>query len=227
MSFTNSNYDKEAYKQSLNRSVGPGIYRLNEPSISCEPCYPYPPTVRLQRGGDSIRKDMFLIDVDSELSGITRKLSKDTSKQYIPTCPDNACTSGEVCGQGVIGECKDRKPGERYEDNNLKHYRDCFIPAEHSRISNPSCNLRGTGWNRWEWLCKNPQERIEIPFDFNISNRILSKDNHRPCIPNPIDHEPLMPKGGDLPCEPIVNTCANYTNPSSVHWQKPETIERY
>ena len=126
-----------------------------------------------------------------------------------------------------IGECKDRKPGERYEDNNLKHYRDCFIPAEHSRISNPSCNLRGTGWNRWEWLCKNPQERIEIPFDFNISNRILSKDNHRPCIPNPIDHEPLMPKGGDLPCEPIVNTCANYTNPSSVHWQKPETIERY
>ena len=81
MSFTNSNYDKEAYKQSLNSSVGPGIYRLNEPSISCEPCYPYPPTVRLQRGGDSIRKDMFLIDVDSELSGITRKLSKDITKQ--------------------------------------------------------------------------------------------------------------------------------------------------
>ena len=67
MSFTNSNYDKEAYKQSLNRSVGPGIYRLNEPAVSCEPCYPYPPTVRLQRGGDSIRKDMFSFSSTSSI----------------------------------------------------------------------------------------------------------------------------------------------------------------
>ena len=77
-------YDKEAYRQVLNQSVGPGVYRLGEPPISCEHCYPYPPTVRLQRQGDSISKNFPLIDVDSELMGITRKLSKDIKKQYKP-----------------------------------------------------------------------------------------------------------------------------------------------
>ena len=99
MSFSNLNYDKEAYKQSLNQSVGPGVYRLAEPHASCEPCYPYPPTVRLQAQGDSHVRCMPLVDVDSELLGLTRKSTKDVSKQYNPDCPDKVCTSGEVCGQ--------------------------------------------------------------------------------------------------------------------------------
>ena len=56
---------------------------------------------------------------------------------------------------------------------------------EDTRLSNPPCTLRGTGWNRWEWLCQDPQEELR-PFDFNISNRIAAKDAHRPCIPIPI-----------------------------------------
>ena len=58
--------------------------------------------------------------------------------------------------------------------------------AEEIRTSNPPCNLRGTGWNRWEWLCMDPQERVLMPFDNMVSNRIIVKDNHRPCVPNPI-----------------------------------------
>ena len=227
MSFNRLDYDKEAYRQVLNQSVGPGVYRLGEPPISCEQCYPYPPTVRLQRQGDSISKNFPLVDVDSELMGITRKLSKDIKKQYKPCCEDNSCTSGEVCGQGVVGNCKNRKPGQRSSDNNLKHYRDCFLPAEDTRLSNPSCNLRGTGWNRWEWLCLNPQDRVEVPFDYNISNRFIVKDNHRPCIPNPIDPTPTLPKGGDLPCEPTALTCAAFTQPNSVHWQNGSCIKEY
>ena len=227
MSFNRLDYDKEAYRQVLNQSVGPGVYRLGEPPISCEQCYPYPPTVRLQRQGDSISRNFPLVDVDSELMGITRKLSKDIKKQYKPCCEDNACTTGEVCGQGVVGNCKNRKPGQRSSDYNLKHYRDCFLPAEDTRLSNPSCNLRGTGWNRWEWLCLNPQDRVEVPFDYNISNRIIVKDNHRPCIPNPIDPTPTLPKGGDLPCEPTALTCAAFTQPNSVHWQNGSCIKEY
>ena len=48
MSFTRQNNDTEAYDQHLSESVGPGLYKLNEPSVGCEPCYPWAPTVRLQ-----------------------------------------------------------------------------------------------------------------------------------------------------------------------------------
>ena len=228
MSFTNLSYDKGAYTTLLNQSVGPGVYRLGEPPISCGgQCYPYPPTVRLQRQGDSISKNNLLVDVDSELMGITRKLSEDPNKQYQPNCVDTVCSSGEACGQGVVGQCKGLKPGERAGDQNLRHWQDCYIPAEDTRLSNPSCNLRGTGWNRFEWLCQNPQDRVEIPFDWNISNRIVVKDNHRPCIPNPVDPSPALPKGGELPCEPTQLTCAAFTQPNSVHWQSSQNIKKY
>jgi hypothetical protein len=76
--------------------------------------------------------------------------------------------------------------------------------------------LRGHGWNRWEWLCHDPQENVSRPFEWNVSNRILVKDNHRPCIPKPLDPTPVLPRGGTLPCEMTVPTCANFTLPVSV-----------
>ena len=33
-----------------------------------------------------------------------------------------------------------------------------------------------------------------VPFDFNISDRTLAKDNHRPCIPKPMDQHAALPK---------------------------------
>lgn len=226
MSFSNLNYDKEAYKQSLNQSVGPGVYTLSNFS-NCKQCYPYPPSVRLQKQGNSHIRGQSLVDVDSELLGITRKHSKDINRQYNPSCVNDTCTSGEVCGQGVVGTCNGRKPGQRHSDNNLQHWTDCFIPAEDTRLSNPSCNLRGTGWNRWEWLCLNPQDRVEIPFDWNINNRLIVKDNHRPCIPNPINQSPALPKGGNLPCEPTNAACSVFTQPNSVNWQTADNIRKY
>jgi hypothetical protein len=71
--------------------------------------------------------------------------------------------------------------------------------TENTRLSNPSCNLRGTGWNRWEWLCQDPQERVEIPFDYNINNRLVVRDNHRPLIPKPLDQSAALPKPTDEP----------------------------
>ena len=215
MSFTKTVYDIDAYKLALSQSVGPGVYKLGKPQTMCEPCYPYAPTVRLDRVGDSVLKNANLVDVDSELIGITRKYSREPSKKYIPQCVDSVCNSGEVCGQGVVDSCglgHGRRPG----DENLLHFKDCFQPAEQSRMTNPSCNLRGHGWNRWEWLCHDPQEMVDRPFQWNVSNRILVKDNHRPCIPKPLDQTPVLPRGGTLPCEPITATCANFTLPMSV-----------
>lgn len=231
MSFNRLNYDNGAYKQDLNQSVGPGYYQLGTPPISCSPCYPYPPSIRLQHSGDSVQDKIFMVDTDSELLGLFRKNSRNPDKKYKPCCEGTTCSSGEPCGQGVSGACKSNnvhlKQGQRAGDQNLRHWKDCMVPAEDTRLSNPPCTLRGTGWNRWEWLCLDPQERVEMPFDWNINNRIVVKDNHRPLIPHPISQEPALPKDKDLPCEETAGLCGNFTQPPSVHWQSQRIVQQY
>lgn len=237
MSFNRLNYDNCQYKQTLSQSVGPGHYQISKPPVSCKPCYPYPPSIRLQKSGDSIDKSKKLIDISSEMSGITRPATKCPSNKWISKCNNYKTNTGQPCGQGVTGNCNScdvkgkMKRGERCPDNfsnGVDSFPDCNIPpSEETRTSNPPCNLRGTGWNRWEWLCKNPQERIEVPFDFNISNRIIVKDNHRPCVPTPVDPTPVLPKGGDLQCKKTVETCSVNTDPSSVQWRNCDEIQKY
>ena len=65
----------------------------------------------------------------------------------------------------------------------------------------------------------NPQDKVELPFAAGTCNRIVVKDNHRPCIPTPIDPFPLLPRGGELPCELITPVCSNPTAPASVYWK--------
>ena len=230
MSSNRLKYDEGSVRKDLQESVDPGNYYLSTPFVSCPgktSCFPSNPDLRLQKEGASLDKSRFLVDVGSDLKGLNinpgpyRGNSKDPEHKYVPVCQDNLCNSGEPCGQGGIGNCKSGING-----NNLHHLSDCFNhPSEDTRISNPSCNLRGTGWNRWEWLCKNPQENIEIPFDYNISNRIVVKDNHRPCIPNPIENK--QPNYPDLPCENTQISCSNYTIPDSVNWQSQNIIQQY
>ena len=190
MSFSRLNYDGCAYKQALKESVRPGDYNINVPFNFQNNNYPYPPTVRLQKNGASMDKKSFLVDIDSDLMGITRKNSKCSEDYYVP-CADKLQYGG-TCGES------------------LEHGSDTFIPAEDTRTSNPSSNLRGTGFNRWEWLCMNPQDKVMMPFDWNISNRIVSKDNHRPCVPKPLSQTSAWPTPKNLPCDKTNPTCGNF-----------------
>tara|TARA_B100001093_G_scaffold493362_1_gene535471 strand:+ start:315 stop:950 length:636 start_codon:yes stop_codon:yes gene_type:complete len=203
MSFNRLNYDTCSYQHSLAESVGPGEYMLTEPPNVTSPCFAESPQIRLQRQGVSVTRDMPLIDVDSELLNLTRSASNCPSKQYIP--------NGEQCDESKrLEEAK----------KNLVHGDDCYFTVEDTRLSNPACNLRGTGWNRWEWLCLNPQERVLMPFDHNINNRLVAKDNHRPCIPKPIDVNYSLPQGNDdLTCNNTISTCGVPTGPPSIQWQ--------
>jgi hypothetical protein len=56
--------------------------------------------------------------------------------------------------------------------------------------------MRGNenGFNRWEWLCKDPQSSALRPFQANINYRLIVKDNHRPCISKPMDVSALPPQ---------------------------------
>ena len=179
MSFNRLNYDSCSYKQEISESVGPGEYQLGTPNISCVDCFAVDPQLIMQRAGNSVSKDMPMIDVDSELLNLNRKLTNCSQKEFIP---------------------KFDKDGNI--DNSIEqvHFENCNIPTrENTRLSNPACNLRGTGINRFEWLCNDPQERVLMPFETNVSNRLVVKDNHRPILAKPIDQSIFLPTNNNEP----------------------------
>lgn len=222
MSFNRPSYDICSYKQTLAESIGPGDYQINKPVVSCNPCFPNDPHIRAQRIGASISKSTAMIDIDSELSGIGRKYSRCPENRYLPTCD-----SSQSCGAntGIGGNKCNSKICIDYD---LIHFGDCFTPTEDTRLSNPPCTLRGTGWNRWEWLPANPQERVTIPFDFNIDTVQVAKDNHRPCIPRPLNQFSVHPENNNLPIKhTVVRTCGVPLGPPSVHWKPVSDMYNY
>jgi len=66
-----------------------------------------------------------------------------------------------------------------------------------------------------------------MPFDYNINNRLVVKDNHRPCIPTPVDvNLSLPPNTGDISCEKTNNVCGVPTGPPSVQWQTAQNAKQ-
>ena len=162
-------YDANTYRFDLKQSVGPGDYVLGTPVPHCRPCFANDSRMHMGTSGNAECADRPLVDVDSELIGITRRATNSPSGKYAPTpaCP-------------------------------LKNVPDCrinTIEVEDTRLNNPPCTLRGTGWNRWEWLCANPQERALLPFDAAVDTSIVTKDNHRPLIQRPLDQTTVLPHG--------------------------------
>jgi len=214
MSSNHLNDDTCQYRQVLAESTAPGSYMLNTPSVNkdCKPCYPAQPTLRLQKSGDSVDNSKSLVDVSSELLNITRPATKCPSRKWEPNCPGCPCSTGEPCGPGVISNCNANKEGGRCPDqfsSGEKDFPDCEFPtAEDTRLSNPPCTLRGTGWNRWEWLCLDPQTRVIPPFR-TINDRLATRDNYRPCLPKPLDQTAANPPMKSLPQETIGNTSIN------------------
>lgn len=205
MSFTKLSYDTCAYSTSLKESVGVGNYMLNTPETNCDNnCFFQSPYVRLDKQNVATCKNKELIDVDSELLGLNIKSTK---------CPKEKEFDPAYC-----------------ENNKLKDCDNIFLSPEDTKISNPPCTLRGTGWNRWEWLCTNPQNKAIMPFETGIQNRIIVKDNHRPCIPHLKQHDKVMPMlYGDNKCYTDNEVETMYNKKESIpfiHWRSCDEIRK-
>lgn len=225
MSFNKNRYDLCSYKYQLAESVGPGVYALTRPDNQCEPCLSSNPWVIAQSSGDSISRNTSLIDIDSELIGISRNLSDCPDRKFLPNQYGSFHCGAQT---GKIGS--NCRPTDKLcvDNSQMMNYKDCGPMTEDTRLSNPPATLRGTGWNRWEWLCQDPQDRVVEPFDFQIDTKIVSKDNHRPCIPRPIDQFNVYPHPNNKPiCETIVPVCQVPTMPPSVSWQHEGIIMNY
>lgn len=167
--FARAKYDDDEYKYKLAETIGDANYMLDKP-WNCKPSITYyggGPTI--SRFGNATCEKNKLIDVDSELMGINRKYSKCPSKKYLPS-------EKPYCNLSV----------ENFVE-------DDFLVPEYTLISNPKCTNKETTINRWEWLCKNPQEKALPNFDYLINNRIIVKDNHRPLLEIPINQDVSLP----------------------------------
>jgi len=133
------NNEKIQKEQLYKESMGPGLYMLDVSKKLNGISYPWAPTVRLQKMGASINKDMSLIDTESDLFNIVNINSNDPNKKYIPD------------------------PNKKIQYEDLK---DGFFHEESTLLNNPPSELRGIAKNRFYKLHKNPQDSALEPENF-------------------------------------------------------------
>ena len=196
MSVTRLSNDQGAYQYKISNSVRDGLYQLDKPRVMCKQCYPYKstPSIESDVSRNNFDLNRNLVDVNSELKGLTRSASKNPEKHY---------QAASIRGNIV----------------NLTPWQDQIIPNEESRTTHPSCTLRGTGYDRWDWVCPNPQDNFQKSFKNLINNRLIVKDNHRPQIPKPLDQTSALPPQQDLPHNNESGVPRSFTLPKSVSWR--------
>lgn len=165
-------YDGCKTEDDLRVTTGPGRYQMDAPNKYCDACYVTEPTTRQQKWGASLNSQYIKTDVESDLLNINRPGSRIACNQYEPK-------------KNAINQSATVAPKE------------CSFPQTFTRLVDPPCTGRSSGWNRWEWLCDNPQENVMIPFDNQVTTRLQQKDQFRPCIPKPATQETGLP--GPIP----------------------------
>ncbi len=198
MSFTNNMYDRTETMQNLQESRGPGMYQIGMPKM-CNSCFQPNPEVRLQKNGVSIEdptQERFYagpVDVESNLMGINGNQDYTLQSQCDNEDDQYAC----VFGAG----------------GNKRNMDTCFLPTEDTRLSNPASNLRGSGINRFDPLCLNPQKGVIPQAQYNIPTRLVVKENFVPCVPTPAMNT-MLPVQQPLPSIPtMMGVQGAYTRP--------------
>jgi hypothetical protein len=127
-------------------STGPGRYMLGVPNAYGNATFAPNPTVRMQRWGASHDMNSTKTDVESDLLNLGRP------------------TTRVACGQN------------KFPERSLTVMPEADFPQTHARLVDPPCTLRGSGWNRWAYLCQNPQENVMMPFEWSVDTRASQKD---------------------------------------------------
>ena len=160
--------DSCSVQKRLNEAMGPGNYILNTQTGPNEQCnYSPNPNSRVTNSNSNVQYQQSNIDVESELLNLTR---------YATDCPD----------------FKHQMQNELQNNN----FNPCVntISPDHTKLTNPACNLRGSGKGSSgarlssEHVCHemNPQNvPVAIPFSWNVDTVQQEKDNHKINCDNP------------------------------------------
>ena len=100
------------------------------------------------------------IDINSDLLGITRPLTKD-------------CIEKEYPVKGVVKSIKNTYP-------------ECKPFTDQTRVTHPAFMYRDLEQVDWWPLILNPQENVCLDFQNNLNTRLLEKDYHVTRVPCPL-----------------------------------------
>lgn len=165
-----------------------GRYALNMPSLNCPTTFQTDPALRIQKNGDSWPTGMWRTDVESSLRGVDRFSSRVRCDAVLYNPVSNPVTNTP-----------------------LENAPDEYFHTVYGRLEDPACTLRGTGWNRFEWLHHNPQETFETPFDFFIPSRWLDAEKmqtHAPWGHRTVGVHLAPPMGQSGMVQPEPSGCA-------------------
>lgn len=194
MASTRINSDQCRIAKNLQQQTDQGRYILNVPGNGETPSFIADPQVILQGWGANLRTNS--VNLESELRGVNRRIGRD-----------------------CLGK-------EEYQKYNYKsspiQYPTCNKQiTEQSRTIMPAWTARDIEQTNWYILPLNPQENTCIPFQNNVSTRIVEKDYFVSKIPCNLsnDRNYSLPVaqvkggyvGGPNTCT-STNSCKNYGN---------------
>ena len=153
MAFTRFKYDNCRTKKELQQQTDPGRWILNVPGNGDKPCYMEDPQIIPQKWGANLRTNT--INLESDLKGVNRHLSRD---------------------------CLGKDEYQKYDvPNQAIKYPTCVkLTTEQSRATNPAWWYRDLEQTDWSYPPLNPQVNTCLPFQNNLSTRILEKDYYTP-----------------------------------------------
>jgi len=160
MACTRFFYDDCRTKKQLQQATDPGRWILNVPGNGANPCYIEDPQIIIQKWGANLRTNT--INLESELMGVNKPLSRDClgKDNYMSYNVPNQAIEYPVCNNTF---------------------------TEESRATNPAWWYRDLEQVDWGYPPINPQINTCLPFQNNLSTRILVRDDFTPkreCVLN-------------------------------------------
>jgi hypothetical protein len=129
MSWNRTKYDQCAYQKTLSQSTSPVNYTLDPNKFyNCHDCRP---DLGLLGGNNVSVTRNNMVDLESDLFGITRQNSLCPERKYLPTCQQCDEISGLPCGSS--GSCNKEK---------LQHLPECHVIHYSPRINHVGYNLQ-------------------------------------------------------------------------------------
>jgi hypothetical protein len=149
MALTRFNDDPCRITKKLQQMTDPGRWILNMPGNGDKPCFIADPQILLQGWGANLRSNT--INLESDLLNVNRPLNKD---------------------------CLGKNEYQKYNvPNKAIEYPTCTnVFTEQSRAIMPAWTARDLEQVNWYPLILDPQENTCLPFQNNLSTRILEKD---------------------------------------------------
>jgi len=129
--------------------TGLGRYMLDVPGNGDKPCYMLDPQIIPQKWAGNLYTNS--TDLQSNLLGIDRRIGKD-----------------------CLG--KDEYTFSKIHSSEIQYPTCSQLTTEQSRVTMPAWTARDLEQVDWYPLILNPQENVTLPFQNNISTRVLEKD---------------------------------------------------